>query len=309
LLTLAESSGDPALVLQARQAGAVVAMCAGDPAASHRHAEAGAKLYDPGRHRTLTFRYGQDPGVACLAFGAVALWQLGEVREAVARSRDAVRLAREGSQPSTLTLALHFAAVLHQLRGDADAVREFASESLAVAVEHHFAFWQAGATALLGWSSAAAGSPDGATLIEQGIETWRATGSVTYLPYYLILLADARRRAGRATDALAALDESHRVMIETGERLCEPEVFRLRAEWLAADAPDEAEAAFRSAIAVAEGQQARALHLRSAVGLGRLLGAQGRDDEARAVVAAAALAADGLRDTPEMTEARALLRR
>jgi hypothetical protein len=308
LLTLAEGSGDPALVLQARQAGAVVAMCAGDPPAARRHAEAGARLYDPGRHRTLTFRYGQDPGVACLAFGAVALWQLGEVREAVARSRDAVRLAREGSQPSTLTLALHFAAVLHQLRGDAAAVREFASESLAVAVEHHFAFWQAGATALLGWASSAAGAPDGAPLIEQGIETWRATGSATYVPYYLILLADAHGRGGRVGGALAALDESHRVMTETGERLCEPEVFRLRGELLAADAPGEAEAAFRSAVAVAEGQQARALHLRSAVGLGRLLRGLGRTEEGRAAVAAAAaLAADGLRDTPEMTEARALL--
>ena len=161
LLALAEQSGDPALVLQGRQAGSVVALCAGDPGAARRHMEAAAALYDPGRHRGLTVQYGQDPGVACLAFGAVALWLLGEPDEASARSREAVRLAREGSQPSTLALALHFAAVLHQFRQDPAAVREYAGQSLAVAVEHRFAFWQAGATVLLGWAAAAGGAADG----------------------------------------------------------------------------------------------------------------------------------------------------
>jgi predicted ATPase len=237
LLTLATEVGDPALILQARQAGAIVALCCGDPAGALRHADAGAALYDPGRHRPLTFRFGQDPGVACLAFGAVALWQLGEAREAVARSRDAVRLGREGSQPSTLALALHFAAVLHQLRGDPAAVREFASESLSVAVEHRLAFWQAGATVLLGWAAAAAGAGDGTGLIEDGIGTWRATGSVTYRAYYLILLADARRRAGRTADALAALDEAERTMAATGERFCDSEARRVRAELSATGGP------------------------------------------------------------------------
>src|SRR5262249_5136888 len=148
LLALAEETGDPGLRLQARQAGTIVALCEGDPATARRHMEAAALLYDPDRHRTLTFQIGLDPGVPCLAFGAVALWLLGEGPEAVARSRDAVRLAREVSQPSTLALALHFAAMLYQFSGDHAAVTEFASESLAIAVEHRFAFWQAGATVL-----------------------------------------------------------------------------------------------------------------------------------------------------------------
>jgi predicted ATPase len=271
LLALAEQDGDPALVLQARQAGAIVALCAGDPATSRRHAEAAARLYDPDRHRHLTFRFGQDPGVACLAFGAVALWLLGEEAEALARSRDAVRLAREGLQPSSLALALHFAAVLHQFCDDAAAVREAASEALAIAVEHRFAFWQAGSTVMIGWAAAADRRPDGVFLLEQGLEAWQATGSETYRTYYLTLLADARARCGRADDALAALDAATRAGVATGERLSEAEVHRLRGELLAARADDLAEVALRAAVATAREQQARALEHRAAASLDRFL--------------------------------------
>jgi hypothetical protein len=305
LLALAVQSNDHALILQARQAGAVVALCAGDPAAARAHMRGAGALYDPAKHRTLTFQFGQDPGVACLAFGAVSLWLLGEPEEAAARSRDAVRLARDGSQPSTLALALHFAAVLHQFRGEPAAVREFATAALAVAVEHRFTFWQAGATVLLGWAE---GGPEGTALLEQGIELWRTTESGTYLAYYLALLAETRMRSGNADGALAALDEADRVAVTTQERLYEPESRRLRGELLAARDAEAAEAQLRAAVASARGQQARALELRAALSLGRFLRARGRNEEARAVLTAATDPAGGLRGTPEMTEALTLLR-
>jgi predicted ATPase len=306
LLVLAEQSGEAALVLQARQAGAIVALCAGDPSTAYRHAEDGARLYEPARHRNLTFQFGQDPGVACLAFGAVALWLLGDVREAVARSRDAVRLARDGCQPSTLALSLHFAAVLHQFRGDAATVREFASEALAVSVEHRLAFWQAGATVLLGWAAAVDGEVGGVAVLEQGIDAWRATGSVTYRTYSLSLLVDAKRRSGQISHALSVLDEAERAMAETGERLVEPEIHRLRGEL---DQSVEAtEKAYRTALAAAQAQGARAFQLRAAVGLGRLLRRCGHGDDAHAVVAEAISAGEGLLGTPDMLEASGFLR-
>jgi predicted ATPase len=307
LLALAEQSGDPALLLQARQAGAVVALCAGEPASTHRHVEAAVRVYRPDRHRHLTFQFGQDPGVACLAFGAVALWLLGEPAGAEARTGEAIRVAREGSQPSTLALALHFAAVLHQFRGDAAAVHELATEALAIAVEHRFAFWQSGATVMLGWAAAAGGSADGVDLIRQGIEAWRATGSETYRAYYLMLLADALARTGRTDDALAALDEAGRVAAGNGERLAEAEMLRLRGELLAGRAATVAEAAVRAAVASARSQQARSLELRAAVGLVRLLAGLGRAHEARPTLAAAVEGfAEGL-DTPDLRAARSLL--
>jgi predicted ATPase len=274
-------------VLQAHQAGAVVALCAGEPAATRRHMEEAVRLYDPGRHSTLTFQFGQDPGVACMAFGAVALWLLGDAAEADGRSREAVRLARAGSQPNSLALALHFAAVLHQLADDPGATREFATEALSLAVEHQFAFWQAGATVLLGWVAAATGAPDGIDLLQEGLEAWVRTGSETYRAYYLGLLADASFRCGREIDALSALDAAESAARANGERLFEPEVHRLRGELLRPLSPADAEAAFRKALESARVQRARGLGLRAAAGLCRLLNDHGREDEARAVMAAA----------------------
>jgi len=289
LLALAEQEGEAALVLQARQAGAIVALCAGEPAVARDHMEAAARLYDPARHATLTFQFGQDPGVACLAFGAVALWILGDEAAADARSREAVRLARDGSQPSTLALALHFAAVLNQFADRPAAVRECAAESLAVAVEHQFAFWQAGATVLLGWAAAATGSRDGTELLREGLQAWRVTGSVTYCPYYLGLLADAEYRSGRPDAALAVLDEAEDAARATAERLFEPELYRLRGELLRPRDPGEAEAAYRRSLDAARGQQARALERRTAPRLGGLLREQGREAEAKSVLSAADL--------------------
>ena len=308
LLALAEQSGDTAHILQSRQAGTIVALCSGDPVAARRHADAATPLYDPARHMSLTFQFGQDPGVACRAFGAVAVWLLGEPREALARSRDAVRLARDGSQPSTLALALHFAAMVHQLRGDVAAVRDCASEALAISVEHRFAFWQAGATVLLGWAAAASSSAEGADLLRQGIDAWRATGSETYWPYSLTLLADAHHRLGQADKALATLDEADRVVDQTGERLMEAEGYRLRGELLSPRSPEEAENAFRTAIRIATNQHARSLALRAAMGFANLLRQTGRPADARAIATDWLGNSGGLTDTPEMAVARSLVR-
>ena len=100
LFTLAQRAQDPAQLLQARQALAITSLCLGDPAATREHMEQGVALYDPKRHSSHTYLYGQDPGVGCLAFGAVALWLLGYPDQAVQRSREAIALAGSRANPA-----------------------------------------------------------------------------------------------------------------------------------------------------------------------------------------------------------------
>ncbi len=118
LRSLAQKQAKPSLLLQAQQALTVTALCRGEPATALRHMEHAATLYDQERHRSHSSQYGQDPGVACKAFGSVALWLLGFPDEAIRQSDEALRLSHELSQPSSQSLALHFAAMLHQLRRD-----------------------------------------------------------------------------------------------------------------------------------------------------------------------------------------------
>jgi predicted ATPase len=313
LYALAEQVKAPEQILQAHQALTVTSLCLGDLAASREHMELGAALYDPERHRSHTFLYGQDPGVSCLAIGAVALWLLGYPGQALERSRRAISLAQELSQPNSLALALHFAAMLHQYRREGSATWERAQAALDVATEHGFSFWLAGGMVLRGWALASQGAEAGGRAqLQQGLAAWQATGSDTYRTYYLALLAETLNNEGRAEEGLGVLAEAHALVRSTGERFHEAELHRLQGELLLSSAakgaaPDGAEACFRQAVAVARRQGARSLELRAAVSLGRLYRQQGRTAEARPLLAETyAWFTEGF-DTRDLREAKALL--
>jgi predicted ATPase len=303
---------DPALVLQSHQALAVTSLCLGEPAATRRHMEQGTALYDPERHRAHTPLYGQDPGVACLAIGAVALWLLGYPDQALQRSHEAVALSRELGQPSTLALALHFAAMLRQYRREGRAVQASAEATTAVATEHGFSFWLAGGQVMRGWALAEQGErAEGITQLRQGIAAWLATGSETYRTYYLALLADALGQQGDTEAGLVVLADAQALAEATGERFHEAELYRLRGEFLlrreAAGGADRAEACFQQALAVARGQQAKALELRAAMSLSRLYRQHGRSAEARTLLGETyGWFSEGL-DTLDLQEAKGLL--
>src|SRR5262249_60731669 len=165
-------------------------------------------------------------------------------------SREAARLGRRLGQPSSLALALHFAAMLHQCRREGAATRDLAGEVVELAAEHGFSFWHAGGTVLGGWADAACGSVDGVDRLRRGLAAWRDTGSVTYLTYYLALMAEVRANHGQVEVGAALLDEALAVAARTSEGLYEAELHRLKGELLlkrAEPAPWEAEAGFRQA--------------------------------------------------------------
>jgi DNA-binding winged helix-turn-helix (wHTH) protein/tetratricopeptide (TPR) repeat protein len=302
LLDIAGESGDAALVLQAHQSASITALCLGQPAVALEHLEQAATIYDPASHSGNTERFGQDPGVATMAFGAVALCLLGRPEEAVVTSDRAIELARRSGQPSSLALAMHFAAMLHQLREDASATEQWARATVDLAAAEGFSFWLAGGTVLHGWARVAGaggvGSVGGATRQEaeagiaemrRGVDAWLATGSLTYHAYHLGMLADALLRVGRAAEAAPVLDKALGAARSLPEGLYEAELHRLQA-WctLATAGSDEAgaearaEECFARAIEVAARQGSRWLEQRVAAdrlivkGVGGVTAAAGR---------------------------------
>jgi len=238
LLEMAKAANDSALLLQAHQAMCVTHLCLGHPAVTVDHMQQAAAIYDPELHAVNTERFGQDPGVATLAFGAVALLLMGREEEALEASQRALELARDSHQPSTLALAMHFAAMLHQFRGDAGVTEHWAQNSVELSSSEGFSFWLAGGTVLRGWAWVARCAGRGAgeevmaeagvAEIRRGLEAWLATGSKTYQTYYLGLLADAHLRLGRPGEALAVLDEAIEAAKTLPEGLYEAELHRLK---------------------------------------------------------------------------------
>jgi adenylate cyclase len=290
LLSLARDSGEPALLLQAHQAMCVTSLCSGDPAVCSDHMRRAAAIYDPLRHAANTQFYGQDPGVATLAFGAVSLWLTGRADEASQAGQRSVELARSLSQPSTLAIALHFSAMLHQLRGDAEATEATTAEAVALAADEGFSFWHAGGRALRGWARAARGdAAAGADEILRAIDAWRDTGSRTYLTYYLGLAADALLRDDRPEQAIERIAEALDAARDLPEGLYEPELHRLKARaLLRLDAPGsrdgDAMASLSEALVVAKRQGAKWFELRAAKDLAALLLRMGRSADADEVL-------------------------
>jgi predicted ATPase len=124
------------------------------------------------------------------------------------------------------------------------------------------------------------------------------------------LLAEACGKAGQAGEGLTLLAEALAAVANTGERLYEAELYRLKGELLlrpaAADAP-QAETCFQQALDVARRQQAKSLELRAALSLSRLWQQQGKRAAARQLLAAVyGWFTEGF-DTADLQEARALL--
>jgi DNA-binding winged helix-turn-helix (wHTH) protein/tetratricopeptide (TPR) repeat protein len=274
LLKMAE--GNSSLMLQAHQAVCVTNLCLGKPQITCEHMERAWAIYDPKLHAPNAQVFGQDPGVATQAFGAVALWQMGRTPEAIEASDRALSLAEQLRQPSSRALAMHFAAMLHQCRGDADQAAKWSAASMELAEDEGFSFWRAGGLVLNGWSRAALAG-DAASMadaesaiddIRRGLQAWVATGSRTYHTYYLGLLADALQRVGRARESRHPLEEALAETQTLSEGLYEAELHRLVGSEILLTShepsPPEAQLALRKAVSVARAQGARALADRAA---------------------------------------------
>ena len=128
--------------------------------------------------------------------------------------------------------------------------------------------------------------------------------------YSLALLAEACGKGGNITEGLAVLAEALKVVEETGIHIYDPEMHRLKGEFLLAldpENPADAEACFRQAVAIARRHQAKSLELRATMSLARLWQRQGRRDEARAALAAVyGTYTEGF-TTPDLVDAAAQL--
>jgi DNA-binding winged helix-turn-helix (wHTH) protein/tetratricopeptide (TPR) repeat protein len=306
LLAMARQSGNTAFLLQAHQAMCVTHLCLGVPDVTRDHMEQAAAVYDPAAHAGNTTSFGQDPGVATQAFGAVALWLLGRPREALEASGRSLELARRLDQPSSLAVALHFAAMLHQCRGDCAAAARWAQEEIDLAAEEGFSFWLAGGQVFRGWARVAAGAraggaddaEGGLADIRRGLDAWIATGSRTYHSYFLGLYADALQRLGRHREALRPLDEGLSAAQLLPEGLYEAELYRLRGRSVrqlsGEAAPQDAAECFDKALRIARAQGSRWFEWRAATDLAGLLRTRGRQREADDLLADASARLDSL---------------
>jgi predicted ATPase/class 3 adenylate cyclase len=311
LFSLAQRTQDPAFLLEAHRVMGQTMYWLGEMAPARAHLEQAIALYDPQKHRSHAFQYGQDPGVLCRGFAAMPIWMLGYPDQALQSTKGALNLAQEFTHPLSLVFALQFATFLHQFRREAQAVQERAEALIALSTEQGFPQWLAYATVLRGWALTVRGEgEEGIAQIHKGLVARRALGAQLNRPYFLSLLAEAHGKAGQIEEGLAVLNQALDTVNKTGERNWEAELHRRKGEILLMQQGQkvgEAEECFRQALDTARRQQAKSLELRATMSLSRLWQQQGKQGEARQMLADTyGWFTEGF-DTADLQEAKALL--
>jgi class 3 adenylate cyclase len=208
---------------------------------------------------------------------ALACWLTGKTTEAWHIAHDVLRSTTERDVPQAQAVAAVTAAIMAQLDGDREKVRELAGDAVRAADEVTTRQWQQWARSLQWWAGDGSHEPE--------------LPGPLLRPYFEMLLADDVLASAERANAL--LNDALRTARTTGEQFCEAEILRVRAGVMRRDRQLElAGRDYEEAVAVARRQGARMLELRALTDWVRLPGAP---DHIRAdlKICAAAAAEDG----------------
>jgi hypothetical protein len=157
------------------------------------------------------------------------------------------------------TLALAYAALLHQMRGDITGVLRSAEAVVTLCERYGFAYYGDWAQVLIGWARGQERPAEGVVTIESALKRLDAKRAQARRPYYLSLLADTYRRAGNRDRAAATLDAAITLAIDRADTSWLPALYFQKSEF---EAPFERDAMLRRALELARAQHSRALEAR-----------------------------------------------
>jgi tetratricopeptide (TPR) repeat protein len=302
---IAEARKDVSAQLRGRRANGMTRLHLGEFVAARALLDQGHGLADA--HRGIGAGLA-DPYATMLAYLAVTLAYLGYIDQSRLRLEEALTETRRLRHAQTLTVVLIFANWTGWITRSR-VMGRYTEELLAISTEHRLPFHFGWATAFHGASLTALGQAhEGLTLLTQGLEALRATGTVTNTSIVLMRIAEAYAMVGQPSDGLNCLAEAAQIIETTDERCHEAELHRLRGDLLNATGdPSAAKRSYHQALTVAKLQSAKLLELKASLSLARLWYKQNRHGEARDLLAPIyGWVTEGF-DMPDLKEAKALL--
>jgi class 3 adenylate cyclase/tetratricopeptide (TPR) repeat protein len=307
---LGDTAGDALMQVLGYAAGGLACLLLGEFTTSRAYLEKAPALYDPAHRLSYSELLSYDVLVMLRIHPAWLLACLGHLDQALFERDAALEEALRISHPPTLAVVLrHTWFRGWSVRLEAKTLLQSADELLALATEHGLGFYRAFALIERGWCLTAMGRADeGIPVITAGVAGMAKLGFLSYRPMELALLGDACRMAGQWQAALEHLAEARRLAAETEELWFQADTLRLIGDVLLATGdPAAAEASYREAVAIAQGQSAKLWELRAAMTVARLWRDQGKRAEAHELLGSVyGWFTEGF-GTPVLQEARALL--
>jgi predicted ATPase/DNA-binding SARP family transcriptional activator len=270
ILVLAKAREDPQLFLLAHWMLGLTFTHLGEFLQAREHLELALEYYDPERHHSLTYLYGQNPGVTCLNYLALALWILGYPDQAQEKCKGAIALSEKASHPYSEAFAHSMAALFHAMKRDPEAALKQSEEAIRLSSESGFPFLLAVGLIIRGWARISSGKTGMAIkLMRKGIETIEVMGAELGGSFFLSLLAEGYGEAGEMGKGLQVLDQALHIARVNEEHWNESDLYRLKGVLLEKNGEAESEitASYRRAIQIANKQEARSWQLRAATAI------------------------------------------
>jgi predicted ATPase len=299
----AESEGRPMEAGVARRTLGMSCFHLGEFAKARGRLERTIADYDPERDREARFRFGVDTKLAAATYLAAAIWLLGEVERADQLFDQALRQAAEIEHVPTLINVYPYKLIIECLRGDAAAAARSAEAIVGLCRQHEIPLYQRLGEICSGWARGRLSEPEAGVIeLRAALTAYVGLGNALATPFFRGLLAELEAVTQGPDSALAELDEALILAERTGEHASDAFLHRLRGQILLNRDPPAlvaAEKAFRTAIEIAEAQEARSLRLQAALSLAKLCQASNRPAQACGVLRPAL---EGFSPTPAMPE-------
>jgi predicted ATPase len=272
----------------------------------------GIKRYDPARHKWMGPVFGgHDPGVCALNVQALALGLSGVLGRGRSCVEQQLSLAEMLKHPHSLAFAIQSGIVFHQLAGDHEALDQLVQRAIELADKYNFPPIRAHALMLSGWAHAIGQDSDaGLELLEA--EFPRASAIGPFFRYYAALLAEARAKFGKFSEALTVLRWALETVTEPGIGVFVPELYRLQGVCLLrldSHNEDEAMSSLQMAVDIAKQQNATLFQLKAAISMADAANSIGQPEKSlQSLRDLCANLPEGF-DAPQLAEGKRLLSR
>jgi predicted ATPase len=222
----------------ARRVLGFVSLLLGDLQAARNILERALGDYTYERDRETLFRFGNDTQVSATNFLALTEWHLGEFERARQLIDESTRRASELGHVAAVSSALVFRTVIESRRGDASATRVTVESLLALTQEHNLKTYTDLARVYANWARGKLHDPEaGAVGLKEALASYLALGNKSAAPSFHGLLAELEAMRPDLDSALATIDAGLAMAEETGEHYTDPNLHRLRGEFLLMRSP------------------------------------------------------------------------
>jgi class 3 adenylate cyclase/tetratricopeptide (TPR) repeat protein len=231
LLRMAEEDNNPSWVLVAYRALGALGFPSGQFAEGEQNLKHGLSLFSLDRRAEYAQILVDDPRVVMLMYLSWVLLYQGRKDEAEQAVAECVGQARALGQAYNMAYALVGHVMVGLFQDQYDGLWPFIEELSDLAREQEIDYFAAVGEISRGRYLVGTGEIEsGAKVIEAALATYRATGSILYLPTFILWTADALARVGRCDQAMDLLHEARALMEQTGMANDLAEVLRVEGE-------------------------------------------------------------------------------